>query len=310
MQARDEAEGLPQDQAEQALNSKNGIRSSLRRIFDAARNEPQQSENQRTTLQNRVQAAADGSAGGYKRMPTIGDRSAVAVRSAAHAGRFATTLVSRRAEVAPPARKADANRRAACGEHPPPGTANGERRSSSGCWLSTGLDIDRLLHGLGNRQAAARAALISRSNDPRACRRGSARLEVAEEAGEESSRSLRRSLNINSGTITAPASIRSITKNYFILGSIWTRPTVPTVYSTGAGTVIFTGNMDSYGKVVEIDHGHGIVTRYAHLHRILVAKGQKVGLHSPNRGARQYGSKHRPAPALRSSRRWPDGRSR
>ena len=54
-----------------------------------------------------------------------------------------------------------------------------------------------------------------------------------------------------------------------------------TVYSTGAGSVIFTGNMDSYGRVVEIDHGHGIVTRYAHLHRILVAKGQKVGLHTP-----------------------------
>jgi murein DD-endopeptidase MepM/ murein hydrolase activator NlpD len=54
-----------------------------------------------------------------------------------------------------------------------------------------------------------------------------------------------------------------------------------TVYSTGAGTIIFTGNMDSYGRVVEIDHGHGIITRYAHLHRILVAKGQKVGLHTP-----------------------------
>ncbi len=51
------------------------------------------------------------------------------------------------------------------------------------------------------------------------------------------------------------------------------------VYSTAPGTVIFTGVKDNYGKVVEIDHGHGIVTRYAHLHRFLVARGQKVPAH-------------------------------
>ncbi len=52
------------------------------------------------------------------------------------------------------------------------------------------------------------------------------------------------------------------------------------VYSTGPGVVSFAGPMESYGKVVEVDHGHGIVTRYAHLHRILVARGQKVGAHT------------------------------
>jgi murein DD-endopeptidase MepM/ murein hydrolase activator NlpD len=51
------------------------------------------------------------------------------------------------------------------------------------------------------------------------------------------------------------------------------------VYSTAPGTVIFTGVKDNYGKVVEIDHGHGIVTRYAHLHRFLVVRGQKVAAH-------------------------------
>ena len=50
------------------------------------------------------------------------------------------------------------------------------------------------------------------------------------------------------------------------------------VYSTAPGVVIFTGVKDAYGRVVDIDHGHGIVTRYAHLNRILVARGQKVGL--------------------------------
>jgi murein DD-endopeptidase MepM/ murein hydrolase activator NlpD len=51
------------------------------------------------------------------------------------------------------------------------------------------------------------------------------------------------------------------------------------VQATAPGVVTFTGVKDEYGKVVEITHGHGIVTRYAHLHRILVAPGQKVRVH-------------------------------
>lgn len=48
------------------------------------------------------------------------------------------------------------------------------------------------------------------------------------------------------------------------------------VFNTGPGIVSFAGGMGDYGRVVEIDHGHGIVTRYAHLHRILVERGQKI----------------------------------
>jgi murein DD-endopeptidase MepM/ murein hydrolase activator NlpD len=48
------------------------------------------------------------------------------------------------------------------------------------------------------------------------------------------------------------------------------------VYSTASGTVIFAGVNGEFGKVVDIDHGSGIVTRYAHLHRIAVVKGQRV----------------------------------
>jgi murein DD-endopeptidase MepM/ murein hydrolase activator NlpD len=51
------------------------------------------------------------------------------------------------------------------------------------------------------------------------------------------------------------------------------------VYSTAPGVVTYAGVRDTYGKFVEIDHGNGIVTRYAHLHRITVARGQKVGIH-------------------------------
>jgi murein DD-endopeptidase MepM/ murein hydrolase activator NlpD len=48
------------------------------------------------------------------------------------------------------------------------------------------------------------------------------------------------------------------------------------VYNTAPGTVIFAGAKGEYGKVVDIDHGSGIVTRYAHLHRITVALGQHL----------------------------------
>lgn len=48
------------------------------------------------------------------------------------------------------------------------------------------------------------------------------------------------------------------------------------VYNTAPGTVIFAGAKGEYGRVVDIDHGSGIVTRYAHLHRITVVKGQHL----------------------------------
>ncbi|HYL48463.1 MAG TPA: peptidoglycan DD-metalloendopeptidase family protein [Stellaceae bacterium] len=52
-----------------------------------------------------------------------------------------------------------------------------------------------------------------------------------------------------------------------------------TIYSTAPGVVVFTGWKEGYGRTVEIDHGHGIVTLYAHLHRILVAMGERVPTH-------------------------------
>jgi murein DD-endopeptidase MepM/ murein hydrolase activator NlpD len=50
------------------------------------------------------------------------------------------------------------------------------------------------------------------------------------------------------------------------------------VYSTAPGVVSFTGQRTGYGNVVEIDHGGGFKTRYAHLAAIFVGTGQHVGL--------------------------------
>lgn len=49
------------------------------------------------------------------------------------------------------------------------------------------------------------------------------------------------------------------------------------VLSTAPGEVVFAAWKGRYGRLVEIDHGHGIRTRYAHLHKILVKPGQTVG---------------------------------
>ncbi len=49
------------------------------------------------------------------------------------------------------------------------------------------------------------------------------------------------------------------------------------VKATGEGVVVFAGNKgNGYGLYIDINHGNGFVTRYAHLSKIYVRPGQKV----------------------------------
>jgi murein DD-endopeptidase MepM/ murein hydrolase activator NlpD len=48
------------------------------------------------------------------------------------------------------------------------------------------------------------------------------------------------------------------------------------VRSVAAGVVTYAGVRDGYGKVVEIDHGDGYMTRYAHNSKLLVHVGEHV----------------------------------
>lgn len=48
------------------------------------------------------------------------------------------------------------------------------------------------------------------------------------------------------------------------------------VHAAAGGVVIFAGPHPQYGNLVEIDHGDGLSTRYAHLSKILVTKGEIV----------------------------------
>lgn len=53
------------------------------------------------------------------------------------------------------------------------------------------------------------------------------------------------------------------------------------ILAAAPGRIGFVGQRSGYGKVVEIDHGHDLVTRYAHLSGFAVRPGQQV-----DRGAR------------------------
>lgn len=48
------------------------------------------------------------------------------------------------------------------------------------------------------------------------------------------------------------------------------------IKAAGAGKVIRAGWNGGYGRMVEIDHGNGLTTRYAHMSRISVKVGEHV----------------------------------
>ena len=48
------------------------------------------------------------------------------------------------------------------------------------------------------------------------------------------------------------------------------------VYAPADGVVSFAGYDSGYGKLVSIDHGYGVITRYAHNSQIFVTVGQKI----------------------------------
>ncbi len=48
------------------------------------------------------------------------------------------------------------------------------------------------------------------------------------------------------------------------------------VFVTAPGTVVKAGFKGKFGKFIEVDHGLGFKTRYGHLNKVLVKRGQKV----------------------------------
>ena len=48
------------------------------------------------------------------------------------------------------------------------------------------------------------------------------------------------------------------------------------IVASAPGLVTFSGRKPGYGHMVEIDHGYGVTTRYAHASKLLVYAGQRV----------------------------------
>jgi len=61
-------------------------------------------------------------------------------------------------------------------------------------------------------------------------------------------------------------------------GQDFAAPLNTPIYATAPGVVSFTGVRSGYGNTVEIDHGHGFKTRFAHLNAIGVQAGQSIAL--------------------------------
>ena len=48
------------------------------------------------------------------------------------------------------------------------------------------------------------------------------------------------------------------------------------IYASGSGVVTRSGWVNGYGQMIEINHGNGYITRYAHASRLLVSVGERV----------------------------------
>ncbi|NOU52441.1 M23 family metallopeptidase [Pseudoalteromonas sp. JBTF-M23] len=48
------------------------------------------------------------------------------------------------------------------------------------------------------------------------------------------------------------------------------------IIAPAAGTIVRAGRNGGYGKFIEIEHEHGLVSRFGHLHTIKVKKGQQI----------------------------------
>jgi len=151
----------------------------------------------------------------------------------------------------------------------------------------TGLDVEKLLADAGAQMPGQGGPYIPAPNA--ADDSGGQKLMASVETlGDEVERWERLQLILRSLPLTAPIDSyyissafgarmdpfngeRAIHEGIDMVGKLRSE-----VLATAPGTVIFAGWKGGYGRVVEIDHGLGITTRYAHLYAIDVKVGDVV----------------------------------
>lgn len=119
---------------------------------------------------------------------------------------------------------------------------------------------------------------------------------AVEQSFEESVNQLRQALDaldqtrneVTAFPIAHPAPGQKITSGFgkrrdpilgrtaFHAGIDFRAPTGTPIRAPASGKVVKAGRSGGYGKMVELDHGNGLTTRFAHLSHILVKPGQTV----------------------------------
>jgi murein DD-endopeptidase MepM/ murein hydrolase activator NlpD len=247
--------------AEQALTGKSGNVTQLSKQLAESRGELHDAEQARVTLQKKLQQLQADSQNANSRTSQLKD-----------------SLVLREHEMRQIAVERDRLRtqldeqNVAAKSAPPRGYASQIEQLIA----STGIDLERMLGRLGTLPAGQGGPYVA--FDPRRA--------STERERQEALKGLVQSLPLAAplehyqlesgfGARIDPINHRSAVHSGVDLAAAYRSP----ILSTAPGTVTFTGVKADYGRVVEITHAHGIVTRYAHLHRIMVAPGQKVKVH-------------------------------
>jgi murein DD-endopeptidase MepM/ murein hydrolase activator NlpD len=144
---------------------------------------------------------------------------------------------------------------------------------------STGLDVERLLDKFGTSRAEGGPFVPPPKGGKLPDQLGTQKLLALERLAK----ALPISVPVQSYRLTSPFGIRHDPFNgreEFHTGVDLSASFMTPVYATAPGTVTYAGWKQGYGKVVEIDHGNGISTRYAHLHRYTVLVGERVRAHT------------------------------
>jgi murein DD-endopeptidase MepM/ murein hydrolase activator NlpD len=286
--------------AQEAASAKSQNLAQLNRTLDANRGELRQSDAQRASLQSRVRQleseleSANARTNQYKSELASNERrlqqlAAEHERTVAERDRLQARLAETQSRaptlnLAPPS---DVTAAPPAGQRSQAERAPDQRSDNTApvselerLIASTGIDVEKLLARFGSVPPAQGGPYVALDRAARPNGAPAARLEELQKL-------------IKTMPLSAPLGHYQIESGFggradpfhgrqaFHAGVDLSAPYRTPVLSTAPGVVVFTGVKDNYGKVVEIDHGHGIVTRYAHLHRSLVAFGQKVALHQP-----------------------------
>ncbi|HUZ74860.1 MAG TPA: peptidoglycan DD-metalloendopeptidase family protein [Stellaceae bacterium] len=261
--------------AQQALASKSGNVKDLVHQLARNRTELQSAELARALLQNKLHGLQADSQSSHARTAQLKLELAAREHHLKELAAERDRLRSRLAQPIATLPSALARPEAAAASVPRP--SRSYRSELERLIASTGIDLDKLLGTFGSLPPGEGGPYIALST------REEAQYEGKREAALEAlARSLPLEAPLAHYVVDSPFGPRMDPFRHemgFHSGVDLAAPYLSPVYSTAPGVVSFTGWQDGYGRVVEITHAHGIVTLYAHLHRILVARGERMRAH-------------------------------